>query len=245
MPRACAVRNCFQVGPVRRGAVTDSGRRGGSATPWRRRSEWPSLTSSPCTRRCPHAGFWVVMRITSSRTAAAAGGRPGAPPAGVAPRACGQSPVPGKQRRRDHRGTPTAAARSPEIVPPATAGRPAGSGPGWPGGAAPRSRAAAPAVRRPWTLHPGPSPQHSRADSERVRGRSSSDDGSRQGSHARSSIRAPQDYRRAAERHQRPADDRTAGTRRRDHGYRPVEHRSSAWVSRRSWRPESGRRWDA
>lgn len=53
------------------------------------------------------------------------------------------------------------------------------------------------------------------------------------------------DYRRATECHQRPADGRTAGTRRRGHGYRPVDHRSSASVSRRSWRPESGKRWHA
>ena len=31
---------------------------------------WPSLTSSPCPRRCPHAGFSVAMRITSLRIAA-------------------------------------------------------------------------------------------------------------------------------------------------------------------------------
>ena len=38
---------------------------------------WPSLTNSPCTRRCPRAGFPVAMRITSLRTAAAVDGRPG------------------------------------------------------------------------------------------------------------------------------------------------------------------------
>src|SRR2546430_9856188 len=49
MPRACAVRNCFQVGPVRRGA---------GSTPASCRIchtveaaiGWPGLTSSPCTR---------------------------------------------------------------------------------------------------------------------------------------------------------------------------------------------------
>jgi hypothetical protein len=35
------------------------------------------LTSSPCTRRCPHAGFSVAIRMTSARTAAAVDGRPG------------------------------------------------------------------------------------------------------------------------------------------------------------------------
>jgi hypothetical protein len=38
---------------------------------------WPSLTSSPCTRQCPHAGLPVAMRITSLRIAAAVDGRPG------------------------------------------------------------------------------------------------------------------------------------------------------------------------
>ena len=38
---------------------------------------WPSLTSSPCTRRWPHAGFCVAMRITSVRIVAAVDGRPG------------------------------------------------------------------------------------------------------------------------------------------------------------------------
>jgi hypothetical protein len=38
---------------------------------------WPSLTRSPCTRRCPHAGLSAAMRITSLRIAAAVDGRPG------------------------------------------------------------------------------------------------------------------------------------------------------------------------
>ena len=38
---------------------------------------WPSLTSSPYTRRWPHVGFSVAMRITSLRIAAAVDGRPG------------------------------------------------------------------------------------------------------------------------------------------------------------------------
>jgi len=55
MPRACAVRNCCQVGPGRRGA--------GSIPASCRICHtveaaigWPSLTNSPCTRRCPHDG---------------------------------------------------------------------------------------------------------------------------------------------------------------------------------------------
>src|ERR1700730_10930086 len=52
MPGAWAVRNCFQVGPARRGA-------GPILAPRRichtveAAIRWPSLTNSPCTRRCP------------------------------------------------------------------------------------------------------------------------------------------------------------------------------------------------
>ena len=64
------------VGPARRGAgsIPASCRicHTVDAAIW-----WPSLTSSPCTRRCPHAGLSVAMRITSLRTAVAVGGRPG------------------------------------------------------------------------------------------------------------------------------------------------------------------------
>jgi hypothetical protein len=38
---------------------------------------WPSLTSSPGTRRCPHVGLSVAMRITSFLIAAAVAGHPG------------------------------------------------------------------------------------------------------------------------------------------------------------------------
>ena len=69
-------RNCRQVGPGRRGA--------GSIPASCRICHtveaaigWPSLTSSPCTRRCPHAGFSVAIRITSFRIAAGVDGRPG------------------------------------------------------------------------------------------------------------------------------------------------------------------------
>src|SRR5262245_59505490 len=42
-----------------------------------RRDRWPSLTSPPCTRRCPQVGLSVAMRITSLRIAAVVDGRPG------------------------------------------------------------------------------------------------------------------------------------------------------------------------
>ena len=40
-------------------------------------TSWQNLTSSPCTRRCPHAGLSVAILITSLRIAAAVDGRPG------------------------------------------------------------------------------------------------------------------------------------------------------------------------
>jgi hypothetical protein len=51
--------------------------------------------------------------------------------------------------------SPACAGGSARIVPRATAGRPAGGGPGWSGGAALRSGAGAPGARHPWTLRPG------------------------------------------------------------------------------------------
>ena len=66
----------LQVGPVRRGAgpIPASCR---ICHTVEAAIVWPSLTSSPCTRRCPHAGFSIAMRITSFLIAAAVDGRPG------------------------------------------------------------------------------------------------------------------------------------------------------------------------
>ena len=168
MPRAWTVRKCFQVGPLRRGA---------GLTPAACRIchtvdeaiGWPSLTSSPCTRRRPHVGFSVAMRITSLRIAAAVDGRPGRrrfvqsicvrPAAGARPAESPGSP------RTPH---PIAAWGSAGTAPKATAGRPAGSGPGRSGGAAPCSRGAPPGVQHPWTPHAGPAPSDSRAGSARA-----------------------------------------------------------------------------
>jgi hypothetical protein len=41
------------------------------------RDRWPSLTSSPCSSRCPQAGFSFARRITSLRIAVAVDGRSG------------------------------------------------------------------------------------------------------------------------------------------------------------------------
>ena len=102
MPRAWAVRNCFQVGPVRRGAgsIPASCRicHTVEAAIW-----WPSLTSSPCTRRCPQVG--ILGRDADHELAdrGCRGRPPGTPSARVVPLACDQPPVPGEQRRRGHR----------------------------------------------------------------------------------------------------------------------------------------------
>jgi len=104
MPRAWAVRNCFQVG--RCGGVRGrSRRRAGSATPWRRRSGGRA--------RLARAG--APARIAGCHpdhepTDRGCRGRPsGTPPAGVVPLVGDQPPVPGEQRRRGHREhlTPT------------------------------------------------------------------------------------------------------------------------------------------
>jgi hypothetical protein len=59
--------------------------------------------SSPRTRRCPHAGFSVAIRITNSLIAAAVDGPPWTLAARVVPLARDQPTVPGEQRRRSHR----------------------------------------------------------------------------------------------------------------------------------------------
>jgi hypothetical protein len=63
---------------------------------------------------------------------------------------------------------PTGTGGSAAIAPRATTGRLAGNGPGRPGGAALRSRAAAPRARRPWTPGAGSVPSGNPASSERA-----------------------------------------------------------------------------
>ena len=86
-------------------------------------------------------------------------------------------------------------------VPRATAGRPAGNGPGRSGGAARRSRAGAPAARHPWTAGSGSAPSGNPADSGQQA--DDPDDQSamipaRQPAQARSGNRAPQEGRERA-----------------------------------------------
>jgi hypothetical protein len=161
MPRAWAARNCFQAGLARRGAglIPASCRICQTVDAAIR---WPSLTSFPWTRRCPRVWFSAAMRITSLRTAAAVGGRPGrcrlcspicALPADGARRAAPQvSP-----------GTPVPAGGGEPIVTvrPARAGRLACNGLGRPGGARLRSRAGAPAAQHLWTTASVPAPSGS------------------------------------------------------------------------------------
>ena len=101
MPRACAVRNCFQVGPhtprhgIDPGGVQDLPHRGGSD----RVAELDEFALHPpvpprgVLRR--HADHELADRSCRRRP-------PGTSAAGVVPRACDQPPVPGEQRRRDH-----------------------------------------------------------------------------------------------------------------------------------------------
>jgi hypothetical protein len=76
MPWAWAVRNCFHVGPERRGAGSNPAACRISHTVeeaiW-----WPSLINSPWMRRWPHSGLSFAMVSTSFLTAAAVGGLPG------------------------------------------------------------------------------------------------------------------------------------------------------------------------
>jgi hypothetical protein len=130
-------------------------------------------------------------------------GRPsGTPPAGGSP-TCAR-PVAGARRAAPpgspRRHPPTGGRGSPGTVPRATAGLPAGSRPGWSGGAASRSHAAGPKVSHPWTPHAGHAASDSRADAAQQ-----ADDGADHSAmistpehrpgHVRSSNRAPQDRR--------------------------------------------------
>ena len=175
----------------------------------------------------------------------------GGPSAGVVPFTCDQPPVPGEQRRRgnrEHLALP-AGDQPRQWGEPQRVARLAADA----ADLAAQDRVLVPQDQELGILgHLTPGQHHEAAEQAAHKQVDGREDHSGMISPRKtppatpiSSNRALQDYRRAAERHQRPADGRTAGTRRRDHGYRPVEHRSSAWVSRRSWRPESGKRWDA
>jgi hypothetical protein len=102
MPRAWAVRNCFHVGPVRRGAgvdpavvqdLPDGGRRDLVA-------ELDELALySPVA-----PGRILRRHADHERADRGCGGRPaGTPLAGVVPFTCDEPSVPGEQRRRGHR----------------------------------------------------------------------------------------------------------------------------------------------
>jgi hypothetical protein len=147
-------------------------------------------------------------------------GRPaGTPPAGVVPSAGDQPPVPGEQCRRGHHEHLLPSTGPAGTAPRATAGRPAGSGPGRSGGAAPRSGAGAPGARHPWTPGAGPAPSDCRAESARPGRRpkrSLRDDPSPQHwpgpGQARSSNRAPQPQAPRA----KAISERITGTLRRE-----------------------------
>ena len=169
MPRACAVRNCFHVGPVRRSmahpGIMQHLPNGGGGDRVAEFDEFALHAPVP-----PHQ----IVRGDADHERADGGcrGQPtGTASAGVVPFAvtrhrCQASSVAGvtaKTSPHRRRGSSVTVLR-------ATAGRPAGSGPGRSGGAAPRSRAGPPGARHPWTPHAGPAPSGSRADGAR-RGR--------------------------------------------------------------------------
>ena len=102
MPRACAARNCFHVGPERRGAgpIPASCRICHTVDA---AIGWPSLVSSALHPPVPprrvvrgHADHELADRRRRRRPS-------GRPPARVVPFARGQAPVPGEQRCRGHR----------------------------------------------------------------------------------------------------------------------------------------------
>ena len=74
--RAWTVRNCFQVGPARRGAGSIPARCRIFHTVLAATCR-PSLASSPWIRRCPQVGFSAARRSTSARICGSIAGRPG------------------------------------------------------------------------------------------------------------------------------------------------------------------------
>ena len=162
---AWACRNCRQAGP---------GRRGGGSMPAACRispmvdgaAVTPSVARSPWIRRCPHRGFSCARRITRRAVPGTAGGRPGlrrplVPYLLAASWRCQASSVAGVTGKISVprlRGSSGASAAN-HIRSPARTGS------GWRGGAAPRSRAGAPAAQ-----HPSPSPYRTPRRPGRVAG---------------------------------------------------------------------------
>jgi hypothetical protein len=76
---------------------------------------WPSLASSPCTRRCPHAGV-ICCHTDHERADRSRRGRSsGTSAVRVIPLACDKPPVPGQERRRG---------QSEHLAPPAPGDQP-------------------------------------------------------------------------------------------------------------------------
>jgi hypothetical protein len=102
MPRACTARNCFQVGPGRRGCGINPGVM--QDLPHRRGRDrvaeldelalYPPVTPRRIVRG--HADHELADRSRRGRSA-------GTPAARVVPLACDQAPVPGQQCRWGHR----------------------------------------------------------------------------------------------------------------------------------------------
>ena len=102
MPQAWPVRNCFQVGPLRRGHGIDPGVM--QDLPDRGRCDWVTEPDQLALHP-PVPPRGIIGRDADHQLAdrSCRGRPPGKPAAGVVPLAYGQPPVPGEQRRRCHR----------------------------------------------------------------------------------------------------------------------------------------------
>jgi hypothetical protein len=101
-PRACAVRNCLQVGA--RAAGCGAGPGSVQDPPHRGRCD-PVAEPGEFALPAPVPPHRIVGRDADDELAdrGLRGRPPGTPPVRVSPCACDQAPVPGEQRRRGHR----------------------------------------------------------------------------------------------------------------------------------------------
>ena len=149
IPAAWAARNCFQVGPDPRGAGSMPAH-AGSPTPWTAPRRGRASSARRGSGRYPHSGFSFASRMTRRAMLAAVGGRPGLRrllvsyffAASLRCQASNVGGVTGKISVQRLRGTSRASAANHTRSAARTA-------PGQSGGAAPRSRAGAPATQWP------------------------------------------------------------------------------------------------
>jgi hypothetical protein len=101
MPRACAVRNCLQVGPGRRGCWIDPGVM--KDLPHCGRRDLVAGLDELAVHAPVAPGGIIHRHADHERADRGCRGRPSrTPPARIIPSTCDQPPVPGEQRRRCH-----------------------------------------------------------------------------------------------------------------------------------------------